>query len=276
MKISVIVPVGNRSLYHNCRASILHSIELARESNCVWELVEVFDDDRRGVAWARNEGLDRATGEYVGWVDCDDEVTERWATSIAEALDGDCVDVLAFDAHAEWVDGRGGYDLVYGRPAGNVAPRVFAKDVIGASRTGGWLWNKVFRRELFDGRRFEGNAFQDYRMMCELLPMVGNVKYLPEKLYVYHRSSTGISQYVNRVASRNALEALVGIADARKDSYADDMRRGVAVQAADFCRHAGGELALRIFLRRQLWNVWTSSDVAFRIKVKCLIEAFKF
>ena len=273
MKISVIVPVGNRSLYRNCRASILRSIELAKE--CDWELVEVFDDDRRGVAWARNEGVDRATGEYVGWVDCDDEVTERWATAIAEGLKGDGVDMLAFDAHAKWDDGRGEYDLVYGRPAGNVVPRSFAKDVIGAGRAGGWLWNKVFRRQIFDGRRFEGNAFQDYRMMCEILPTVESVKYLPEKLYIYHRNATGISQYVNRAASLNALEALVGIADVRKDAYAGDMRRGVAVQVADFCRHAGGEPVFRRFLRRQLWRVWTSSDVAFRIKVKCFIEAFK-
>lgn len=275
MKISVIVPVGNRSLYRNCRASILRSIELARKGNCDWELIEVFDDDRRGVAWARNEGVNRSTGEYVGWVDCDDEVTERWATAIADAIEDGGEDMIVFDARAEWEDGRGGYDLVYGRPAGKLSPVAFAKDVIGAGRSGGWLWNKVFRRELFAGRRFEGKAFEDYRMMCEILPTVKSIKYLPDELYIYHRNATGMSQYVNREGSLNALEALVGIADARKDSYADDMRRGVAVQAADFCRHAGGESVLRGFLRKQLWNVWTCSDVAFRIKVKCLIEAFK-
>ena len=112
-------------------------------------------------------------------------------------------------------------------------------------------------------------------MMCEILPEVKSVRYLPEQLYVYRRNATGISQYVNREASLTALKELAEIADARMDAYADDMRRGVAVQAADFCRHAGGDPVLRAFLRRQLWNVWMGGDINLRVKVKCLMEATK-
>ena len=235
----------------------------------------MFDDERKGVAWARNEGVRRATGDYVAWVDCDDQVQVRWAAAIAHGLQEGRVDILAFDARAEWSDGRAGYDIVYGREGGEIPVPLFAKDVIGVGRTGGWLWNKVFRRDVFEGRQFVGNAFQDYRMMCEILPDVKSVRYLPEQLYVYRRNKTGISQYVNREASLMALRALAEIADARMDAYADDMRRGVAVQAADFCRHAEGDPALRAFLRRQLWNVWTGGDINLRVKVKCLIEALK-
>jgi glycosyltransferase involved in cell wall biosynthesis len=275
VKISVIIPVGNREQYRDCRCSITKSIELAADCGLDWELVEVFDDDRNGVAWARNEGMRRATGDYLAWVDCDDAVCERWASAIAQGLQGGSVDVLTFDARVEWGNGRTGYDIVYGRKEGDVPAQVFAKDVIGVGRTGGWLWNKVFRRGVLEGRRFVGNAFQDYRMMCEILPDVKSVRYLPEQLYVYRRNAAGISQYVNREASLSALKALVELADARMDAYADDMRRGVAVQAADFCRHAGGEPVLRSFLRRQLWNVWTGGDINLRVKVKCLIEAMK-
>ena len=274
MRVSVIIPVGNREQYHDCRCSIVKSIEAA-DCGLDWELVEVFDDDHNGVAWARNEGVRRATGDYLAWVDCDDVVYDQWASAIAQCLLDGHVDILTFDARAEWQDGRAGYDIVYGYKGGEIPARTFAKDVIGVGRAGGWLWNKVFRRGVLEGRRFEGNAFQDYRMMCEILPKVKNVRYLPEKLYLYRRNATGISQYVNRKASLSALEALVGIAEARMDDYADDMRRGVAVQTADFCRHAGGEPELRAFLRRQLWNVWRTKDIVLRIKVKCLIEALR-
>ena len=275
MKISVIIPIGDRALYSTCRASLMRSIENAKGIGCEWELVEVFDDARKGVAWARNEGVSRALGDYIAWVDCDDEVEVPWAAEIARELLESPVDMLVFDARAEWVDGRSGYNIAYGRDAGRIPSNVFAKDVIGVGRMGGWLWNKVFRRGMFDGRRFVGNAFQDYRMMCEVLPEAESVWYLPEILYLYHRRSGGISQYVNRSESLKALEALVEIAEMRTDCYAEDMRRGVAVQAADFCRHAGGASSLRSFLRRQLVNVWKARDIVFRVKVKCLLEAIK-
>ena len=280
MTISVVIPIGDRAVYRACRASMQDSIGKMQDGLCSWELVEVFDDARRGVAWARNEGVRRATGDYVAWVDCDDVVTESWATAIAQGLleanAGTPTDVLVFDARAEWLDGRPGYDLVYGRPAGDVPPDMFARDVIGATCAGGWLWNKVFRRELFAGREFVGNAFQDYRMLCDLLPDVRHVRYVPERLYVYRRSKTGISQYVNRAASYEALRGLIELSYMRKDAYAPIMRRGIAVQIADFCRHAGGEPVLRAFLRSQLCNVCLSREVSFRGKMKCAIEAFKF
>ena len=279
MKISVIIPIGNREVYRSCKESILQSVAAASGDDCDWELVEVFDDEHKGVAWARNEGVRRATGDYVAWVDCDDQVQIRWAAAIVQGLlDGGAdapVDVLTFGAHAEWDDGRPGYDIAYNRPAGHIDATLFARDVIGVGRTGGWLWNKVFRRSLFAGREFVGNTFEDYLMVCEILPVVQHVWHVPETLYLYRRSNSGISQYVNRPVSLKALEDLVVIAEARKDCYARDMRRGVAVQVADFCRHAGGEPVLRSFLRRQLWNVWTGGDITLRVKVKCLIEALK-
>ena len=99
---SVIVPVGNREQYRDCRCSITTSIESAADCGLDWELVEVFDDDRKGVAWARNEGVHRASGDYVAWVDCDDQVQVRWAAAIVQGLKAGGadapVDVLTFGA----------------------------------------------------------------------------------------------------------------------------------------------------------------------------------
>ena len=112
MKISVIIPIGNREVYRSCKDSILQSVAAASGGDCDWELVEVFDDERKGVAWARNEGVRRATGDYVAWMDCDDQVQVRWAAAIVQGLKDGGVDapvaVLTFGTHAEWDDGRPG------------------------------------------------------------------------------------------------------------------------------------------------------------------------
>lgn len=278
MRISVIIPVGNRDIYQPCRQSILRSIERVDENICQWELVEVFDDTHRGAAWARTEGLLRATGDYLAWVDSDDLVSERWAPAISQALQslkGEKVDVLTYDVHVEWEDGRPGYDLAYGRPSGQVAPESFTSDVIGASRIGAWLWNKVFSRTLFEGKVFRGSPFEDYLMMCEILPSANLVIYLPEVLYTYQRRKASLSQYVDRRGSADGLTVLMNAALQRQDRWRHDMLRGVAIQMADFCRHAGGRPEFRRFLLRQLANVLFSAQTSFRVKVKCLLEALK-
>ena len=278
MKVSVIIPVGDRELYKTCRQSILRSFERSDAYADQWELVEVFDDAHRGAAWARTEGLRRATGDYLAWVDCDDRVTERWAAAIQEGLwsqQGAAVDVLMYDVHVEWEDGRPGYDLGYGRPAGAVPADVFASDIIGVNGIGAWLWNKVFRRTLFEGKVFRGSPFEDYLMMCEVLPLAERVVYLPEVLYVYQRRLASLSQYVDRRTSADGLSLMMEEASRRQDRWRRDMLRGVAVQMADFCRHAGGEPEFRRFLRQQLMSVLLSPTTSFRVKVKCLIEALK-
>ena len=197
MKVSVIIPVGDRELYKTCRQSILRSFE-------------------RSEAWARTEGLRRATGDYLAWVDCDDRVTERWAAAIQEGLrsqQGAAVDVLMYDVHVEWEDGRPGYDLGYGRPAGAVPADVFASDIIGVNGIGAWLWNKVFRRTLFEGKVFRGSPFEDYLMMCEVLPLVKQVIYLPEVLYTYQRRMASLSQYVDRKACMDGLFIMMNAAE---------------------------------------------------------------
>lgn len=279
MNVSVIIPVGDRELYKTCKQSILRSLERSDACADQWELVEVFDDAHRGAAWARTEGLRRATGDYIAWVDCDDQVTARWAAAIQQglqSLEGESVDVLMYDVHVEWEDGRPGYDLVYGRPAGQVPADVFASDIIGVNRTGAWLWNKVFRRTLFEGKVFKGSPFEDYLMMCEVLPLANRVVYLPEVLYAYQRRLASLSQYVDRQTSAEGLSLMMAAARGRQDRWRRDMLRGVAVQMADFCRHAGGEPEFRRFLRQQLLPVLLSPKTSFRVKMKCLIETVKW
>lgn len=143
------------------------------------------------VAAARNEGLRRATGDYVAWVDADDEITDRWYPAIRAVLDQpDPPDVISFKARVEWRDGsrRPAYELSGAVP--------------------GQLWLRVFRRSLFDGLSFVGAIHEDWRIQCQM-PRNLRCTHIDEPLYVYCRTTSGLSQHAHLGAELKALFGLL-------------------------------------------------------------------
>ena len=104
MKVSVIVPVYNVEKYlRKCLGSLVsqtlqdieiivvndgsgdHSQEIIEEfSEKYPEKIRNFTKENGGLSDARNYGLDRATGEFISFVDSDDYVT---ATMFGEMYD---------------------------------------------------------------------------------------------------------------------------------------------------------------------------------------------
>ena len=60
---------------------------LSRQTRQPDEVVVVIDRDRRGVAWARNEGIARAKGDLVAFADDDGIPPPNWIERLAAALD---------------------------------------------------------------------------------------------------------------------------------------------------------------------------------------------
>ena len=224
------------------------------------------------VSAARNEGLRRSTGDYVAWVDADDEVLPEWTESILAGITPQqgqpAVDVLSFNARVEWWDGSGRRPYAIGGVAR-------WQDVL-SERSAGQLWNKVFRRSLFSGLAFRDEAapHEDYCMMSELLPRAKTVVHLDKTLYVYKRRADGLSQYANADGVERAIRYLIGRCQGESDEIRREMTKGMVMRAADFCRNARSVPVFRRFIRTHLTRVLTDSRVSFRVKIKCLFAGF--
>lgn len=121
--------------------------------------IRVIHQKNGGAAAAKNAGLRIATGEYLSFVDSDDLLEPgayRHMVGLMEAHGADAVRCSfrnLYRSHGEDHHYPQGTQVVEGREF----LRAFATDW-----TGGLLWNKLYKRELFDGIFFEeGHKIDD-------------------------------------------------------------------------------------------------------------------
>lgn len=274
-KISIIVPVGNEAEWKTCEASLLASIAAVGEK-VEAELLPCWDLEHKGAYVARNEGLRRATGDWIAWVDCDDVVEVEWFSEIVGAIGcverGERVDVIQFDA-TEVKDGKT-RPLTYAKQ-GLVSGEDFARELLRNDGMPAWLWTRVFRRELFDGASFNGRIKQDYQMFLQILPRIRQVWSIGKPLYRYIRHGHGLSNYVQQMDYRVAgaeFEALIAKLPA---AWLTDAQIGLALTMADVAMHSKDDNGSRFFVRKYLRRILLDVKVPFRLKIKALLAALR-
>ena len=268
MTLSVIVP----SLNGEVPESLFRQVEGRADVELV--LVQGVSP----VGKARNVGLGRAKGEYVAWVDADDEVAEDWTETILEGLatgtTGSRVDGLLFDAEA--IGWQFEPSFVYGEGRGSFVGADLAHEIYRDERLKSHLWRWVLRRELWADESFDEEvvALEDYLVLPKVVAKAKEIKYLPRKLYsyLYHGDSA-----VNMTDdARDAASVLIAIRRYREATAAS--KRAALWGAATMAywsldkvfvdNRAVGSVfksALqegRKFLGRHLWALWLESAAA--------------
>lgn len=231
-KISVIVPVYNAEAYlARCVDSILGQtyknldvilVDDGSPDNCPAMCdayaerdlrVRVIHQDNRGVAAARNAGLDAAVGDFIGFVDSDDAIHPRMyelllrgsqeaGTSISMCGYRDQYEQAA--VHNDPVSEE--YKVESSRDAMLKAYGMHAVAYI-------FLWNKIYRRELFEGIRLPaGKISEELFIFYRLYEQVEMVVVVQAVLYSYFKNN-GVS-----ITSRPTFRLLRDKAQALDDS----------------------------------------------------------
>ena len=206
MKISIIVPIYNVENYiSKCLDSVKKQtlndfecllIDDGTKDNSIEVAKEVTKDDNRfvyfrkengGLSDARNFGLEKATGEYVFFLDSDDYIKEdllEKAYAMAKKHDSDitCFDIVyVYDDHTDInainmkeVDSfNDNKELIYINHSAN---------------------NKIFRRSFLEGKTFiKGLWYEDMATVPVWVGKANNVSYVNEALYFYVQRSGSIS-----------------------------------------------------------------------------------
>ena len=268
MKISIIVPIGNMDDWKICEQSIVRAIT-AYKGDVEAELLPCWDVEHKGAWKARNEGLDKATGGWIAWVDCDDVVELDWFCEIANAIESHAdVDVIQFDA----IEVKKGIErpLRYWKN-GDVSGDAFSRELLRNDGMPAWLWTRVFRSELFDEKRFAGRVKQDYRMFLEILPRIKHVWSIGCALYRYNRTGIGLSNYTQSMDYFQAGREFDVLIKDLPEPWHHDAHVGLALTMADVARHSAKENGSKKWVRKYLIEVLKDLHVPFRLKVKSLL-----
>ena len=187
-KVSIIVPVYNVEKYlAKCLDSLVNqtledveiivlddgskdnSKQIIDEFQTKYpDKIKSFVKKNGGLSDARNFGLDRAGGEYIGFVDSDDYVTAEMFEemySLAQKYDAEMV-----ICNLQKVD-ENGKILQKLTQVPNMPEKIdLVKNLSVFSDLGYFACNKLFRKELFKNKRFKkGVHFEDIQLIPQLL-----------------------------------------------------------------------------------------------------------
>lgn len=213
-KISVIIPVYNTEPYlEKCLDSIVYqtysdldvllindcssdgSGEICKKYQEKYSYFRYFEFvENRGVSFARNFGIENAIGSLIGFVDSDDWIEKDMYSILYDLM-------KTYDSSLASVN----YNFAYEKnnivqKNNGINENVFLDNIIKSlifyiTRNDVILWNKLFKRNLFDGITFPiGKVYEDTSTIYRLIEKAGQAVASREHLYNYLQRSNSITR----------------------------------------------------------------------------------
>lgn len=205
-KISIVIPIYNVEKYiHRCIESILQQSlieleiilindgstdkcgEICDEYAKIDKRIKVIHKKNEGVSSARNAGIDNARGEYIGFIDADDYIDKNMYKELYNSIKKYNSDIAISSFSFVKNDAEDPQDvsnkrLIYDK---NEAIKNYFNMTYPFNYS--FLWNKLFKKELFDGVRLNTNILvqEDTEIMLKIYNKSTRVVYIGQSLYFY-------------------------------------------------------------------------------------------
>ena len=239
--ISVIVPVYNVEAYlERCLASIAALTYLNREviliddastdgSGCICDRWANLDDrwqvihlpQNQGLSAARNEGIFRAKGQFITFIDSDDHVEPELLRKLYDVLSQSGAEVSVCGT-----DGLG---------TGNEPAHIYTRKeaVYAMARRSPFLWTawgKLYPAALCKKYAFDDSSLcsEDLLFFYQILGEVGQIGYVPDRLYHYvYRVGSQVNNGIDekRCTVLSVLDHICADALVRFPEMADGFRQ---------------------------------------------------
>ena len=178
--------------------------------------IRAFHQQNAGVSAARNQGIEKAKGDYIWFFDSDDLVDEDSMKRVAQIVERQKPDVLMFGMSFDYYVGKRIYqrlELYYDEERLMTPAQV--QEAFSELYHNNMLtpcWNKLFYREMLlnCGVLFHTDMFvmEDFLFSLEAMKYCRTVYTLPDAIYHYNQGSISgdkrTAQRVNRITDLTA------------------------------------------------------------------------
>lgn len=151
--------------------------------------IRVIHKENTGVSDTRNMGIQLATGLYIGFVDSDDKIEKNMLECWKKVIDEKQPDMLICDYE---IEGSTTSKKTLSLQEGIIKKEEFWDKLYKEEYYGGYLWNKLFHRKLFqlDSQtpillNPELKIMEDLVVISKLAQDAKSIYYINQKLYVY-------------------------------------------------------------------------------------------
>ncbi len=222
--LSLIVPVYNAEKYlKKCLDSLCNqktsyqyeiiavndgstdsSLEILEEYKRENQNIRIITQKNQGISAARNIGIENAYGQYIGFVDNDDFVTENYCEVLLKK---------AFEKNADIVKcGHFRYDVANERVATEIThvqtsiAGEIGDDVV---KYKGFIWSGIYKKSLFEDIRFPlGYWYEDMIGRILLMRKSRQFEFITDSLYYYCLHQTNASKTVWKQNNLKSLDQL--------------------------------------------------------------------
>ena len=223
--ISIIVPVYNTERYlAQCLESLvsqtLEDIEIIVVNDgstdnsqavvdmyaALWpQKIKAYTKENGGQGDARNFGIAQSSGQYLGFVDSDDWVKPGAFKSAYLFAQKHRCDAVVFDIWSCREDISAKYYVPGYRGRGRFNK---LNMILNCTRSlNHVIWNKLYKKELFDGVAFDSILYEDLALVPAVLSYAENIGYLRKALY-YYRRRCGSLTYDDEGANNKRLDTI--------------------------------------------------------------------
>ncbi len=165
--------------------------------------IKVIHQNNQGVSMARNKGLEMATGDFIGFVDSDDLI----AKEMYEILYKNIIKTKADISVCSYIKYSKEPVFTYQKEIVTLNKVEALKSLVSDGIVNSFLWNKLFKKELFRNILFpENRIYEDLYVMPLIIDKVNKIVYSKSKLYGYYQRNDSYVNTYNDNKNKNFLE----------------------------------------------------------------------
>ncbi|WP_051560558.1 glycosyltransferase family 2 protein [Clostridium beijerinckii] len=217
IELSIIIPIYNVEKYlRNCLDSVINqtldSIEIimvndgstdnsgriCEEYNRKYANIRLISQRNKGLGAARNEGIRHARGRYIGFVDSDDYILKDMYKEMLSVAMGDDLDLIICAVKMYYEESKKQRIIENIINEENIIARKELIKHILSRKIQCFAWNKIYKRELFDGIKYEeGVYYEDMFTMYNIALRCKKAKVITKPFYIYRQRENNITSKVS-------------------------------------------------------------------------------